>query len=203
MIEEKLSAGGFDAVTLIHNETSTGTMNPLKEIAAVVKKFPDVLLIVDCVSSFTAMKIPFDELGLDVMLAGHAEGAGAAGGRGGLYRLGEGLREGGDDQGPRLLLRFPRVQEEPGKRHDADDAEHLPFLRAAKQAGGHVRARGSTPATRGTWRTRASRASGPISAGSSSSRKRATSRSRSPAARTRRTSTCRSSTACSRRSIPA
>jgi aspartate aminotransferase-like enzyme len=70
MIEQKLSAGGFDAVTLIHNETSTGTMNPLKEIAAVVKKFPDVLLIVDCVSSFTGMKIPFDELGLDVMLAG-------------------------------------------------------------------------------------------------------------------------------------
>ncbi len=69
-IEAKLATGEFDAVTLIHNETSTGTMNPLAEIAAVVKKFPDVLLIVDCVSSFTGMKIPFDELGLDVMLAG-------------------------------------------------------------------------------------------------------------------------------------
>ena len=73
------------------------------------------------------------------MLAGHAEGAGAAGGRGGLHRLGEGLRQGGDDQGSRLLLRFPRVQEEQGKRHDADDAEHLAFLRVAKQAGGHLR----------------------------------------------------------------
>ena len=70
MIEAQLATGEFDAVTLIHNETSTGTMNPLPEIAAMMKKFPDVLLIVDCVSSFTGMKIPFDELGLDVMLAG-------------------------------------------------------------------------------------------------------------------------------------
>jgi len=69
-IEARLATGEFDAVTLIHNETSTGTMNPLEEIAAVMRKFPDVQFIVDCVSSFTAKKIPFDELGLDVMLAG-------------------------------------------------------------------------------------------------------------------------------------
>ena len=53
-IEARLATGEFDAVTLIHNETSTGTMNPLWEIAAVMKKFPDVQFIVDCVSSFTA-----------------------------------------------------------------------------------------------------------------------------------------------------
>jgi len=69
-IEAKLATGQFDAVTVIHNETSTGTMNPLWDIAAVMRKFPDVQFIVDCVSSFTAMKIPFDELGIDVMLAG-------------------------------------------------------------------------------------------------------------------------------------
>jgi len=69
-IEAKLATGEFDALTLIHNETSTGTMNPLSEIAAVVKKFPDVQFIVDCVSSFSVLKIPFDELGIDVMLAG-------------------------------------------------------------------------------------------------------------------------------------
>jgi aspartate aminotransferase-like enzyme len=45
-------------------------MNPLFDIAAVMRKFPEVQFIVDCVSSFTAMKIPFDELGIDVMLAG-------------------------------------------------------------------------------------------------------------------------------------
>src|ERR1700761_3462312 len=69
-IDEKLATGEFDAITLIHNETSTGTMNPLFDIAKVLKKYPDVQFIVDCVSSLTAMKIPFDELGIDVMLAG-------------------------------------------------------------------------------------------------------------------------------------
>jgi aspartate aminotransferase-like enzyme len=69
-IEAKLATGEFDALTLIHNETSTGTMNPLPEIAAVMRKFPDVLFIVDVVSSLSVLKIPFDELGLDVMLAG-------------------------------------------------------------------------------------------------------------------------------------
>jgi len=70
VIEAKLATGEFDAITLIHNETSTGTMNPLADIAKVMRKFPDVQFIVDCVSSFSAMKIPFDELGIDVMLAG-------------------------------------------------------------------------------------------------------------------------------------
>ena len=69
-VRAALSAGGFDAVTLIHNETSTGVLSPLAEIAAVVREFPDVRLIVDAVSSFSAMPIPMDELGLDVLLTG-------------------------------------------------------------------------------------------------------------------------------------
>lgn len=69
-VRAKLAEGGFDAVTLVHNETSTGVLNPLKEIAAVVKSFDDVMLIVDTVSSLSAMDIPVDDLGIDVMLAG-------------------------------------------------------------------------------------------------------------------------------------
>lgn len=69
-VDAALSKGGFDAVTLVHSETSTGVLNPLKEIAEVVKKYPDVLLITDTVSSFTTVPIGFDELGLDVMLLG-------------------------------------------------------------------------------------------------------------------------------------
>jgi aspartate aminotransferase-like enzyme len=69
-VRAALRAGGFEAVTLIHNETSTGVMSPLAEIAAVVREFPDVLLIVDCVSSFSAVPIPMDELGIDVLLTG-------------------------------------------------------------------------------------------------------------------------------------
>jgi aspartate aminotransferase-like enzyme len=69
-VDAALAQGGFDAVTLIHNETSTGVRNPLKEIAAVVKKHPGVLLIVDTVSSFSTEPINMDEIGIDVLLTG-------------------------------------------------------------------------------------------------------------------------------------
>ena len=70
LVDAALAKGGFDVVTLIHNETSTGVRSPLKEIAAVVKKYPDVLLIVDTVSSFSTEPIPMDEIGIDVLLTG-------------------------------------------------------------------------------------------------------------------------------------
>ena len=69
-VDAELAKGGYDAVTLIHNETSTGVKSPLKEIAAVVRKYPEVLLIVDTVSSFSTEAIPMDELGIDVLLTG-------------------------------------------------------------------------------------------------------------------------------------
>src|SRR5438477_1559575 len=69
-IGKKLATGQFDALTLIHNETSTGVMSPLSEIAALKKKYPDVIFIVDAVSSMSATKIEFDALGIDVLLAG-------------------------------------------------------------------------------------------------------------------------------------
>ncbi len=69
-VRAKLNEGGFDLVTLIHNETSTGVMNDLEGIAKVVKSFPGVLLVVDAVSSFSAVPIEMDKLGIDVLLAG-------------------------------------------------------------------------------------------------------------------------------------
>src|SRR3954453_2944090 len=69
-VEAKLATGQFDALTLIHNETSTGVMSPLYQIAALKLKFPDVMFIVDAVSSMSATKIEFDALQIDVLLAG-------------------------------------------------------------------------------------------------------------------------------------
>jgi aspartate aminotransferase-like enzyme len=69
-VDKKLASGQFDALTLIHNETSTGVMSPLAEIAALKKKYPDVMFIVDSVSSMSAVPLKFDELGIDVLLAG-------------------------------------------------------------------------------------------------------------------------------------
>ena len=69
-IDKKLASGQFDALTLIHNETSTGTMSPIYRIAALKEKFPDVMFICDAVSSMTAVKLEFDALRIDVLLAG-------------------------------------------------------------------------------------------------------------------------------------
>ncbi len=69
-VNKKFATGQFDALTLIHNETSTGVMSPLAEIAALKKKYADVMFIADSVSSMTAVPLKFDELGIDVLLAG-------------------------------------------------------------------------------------------------------------------------------------
>ena len=69
-VDAKLASGQFDALTLTHNETSTGTMSPLYPIAALKQKYPDVMFIVDAVSSMSAIKIEFDALLIDVLLAG-------------------------------------------------------------------------------------------------------------------------------------
>jgi predicted phosphoserine aminotransferase len=59
----------FDAIAIVHNETSTGVMNPLAEIVAVVKELsPDTFILVDAVSSLAGVKIDFEQLCLDVLL---------------------------------------------------------------------------------------------------------------------------------------
>ncbi len=70
MVDEALKTGSYDAMTVIHNETSTGVMSPLEEIAEVMKKYPDVMFIVDTVSSMSALKIEVDSLGIDCCIAG-------------------------------------------------------------------------------------------------------------------------------------
>jgi aspartate aminotransferase-like enzyme len=71
LIDEALSKGDYDALTVCHNETSTGVMNPIQEIAQLVHaKYPDVLILVDAVSGMAGSKIEFDDWGLDVCLAG-------------------------------------------------------------------------------------------------------------------------------------
>ncbi|MEJ2447424.1 MAG: alanine--glyoxylate aminotransferase family protein [Anaerolineales bacterium] len=70
MVDKFLSKGGFEAVCITHNETSTGVMNPIQEIGQLVKeKYPDVLVLVDAVSSMAGTDIKVDDWNLDVVLA--------------------------------------------------------------------------------------------------------------------------------------
>ncbi len=58
----------FKAITVCHNESSTGLTNPLKEIAAVARKH-DALLIVDGITSVGGIEVRMD-WGLDVLVTG-------------------------------------------------------------------------------------------------------------------------------------
>jgi len=71
LVDEALAKADYDAITLCFNETSTGVMNPVEDIAALIhESYPDVLILVDAVSGMAGSKIAFDEWGLDVCLAG-------------------------------------------------------------------------------------------------------------------------------------
>lgn len=68
-LQQALQDGPVEAITVVHNETSTGVTNPVGEIAAAVRNIsPDTLVMVDAVSSFAGTRIPFDEWGLDLCL---------------------------------------------------------------------------------------------------------------------------------------
>jgi predicted phosphoserine aminotransferase len=69
VLDQILKEGRYDAVTVTHNETSTGVMNPLREIAAVARKH-DCLMLVDAVSSLGGAPVDFDANGLDFCFAG-------------------------------------------------------------------------------------------------------------------------------------
>jgi aspartate aminotransferase-like enzyme len=68
IVDEYLSTGKYDVFTITHNETSTGVMNPIEEIAEIRKKYPDVLWLMDAVSSMAGVKIDVDKLGVDVCI---------------------------------------------------------------------------------------------------------------------------------------
>lgn len=67
MVDQALSTGKYDVITITQNETSTGIMNPVGEIGALLKsKYPEILLLVDTVSSMGGTKIETDAWGIDV-----------------------------------------------------------------------------------------------------------------------------------------
>ena len=59
----------YDAVTIVHNETSTGLENPVRAVAEAVRAVsPETLVLVDAVSSLGGARIEMDARGLDLVL---------------------------------------------------------------------------------------------------------------------------------------
>ena len=67
-IDQVLATGKYDLITITHNETSSGIMNPVEEIAEVMKKYPEVIFCLDAVSSLGGTKIEVDKLGIDICI---------------------------------------------------------------------------------------------------------------------------------------
>ena len=68
MVDQALATGKYDLITITHNETSTGVMNPVEEIAQVMRKYPEVIWCMDAVSSLGGTKIEVDALGVDICI---------------------------------------------------------------------------------------------------------------------------------------
>jgi 2-aminoethylphosphonate-pyruvate transaminase len=58
-ISARLAGGGFTHVAAVHHETTSGRLNPVRELAGLCERFGAGLLL-DTVSSFAAEEIPFD-----------------------------------------------------------------------------------------------------------------------------------------------
>ncbi len=57
------------AVTIVHNETSTGVANPIEEVGKILKDF-DALYVVDTVSSLGGADVQVDNYGIDICVTG-------------------------------------------------------------------------------------------------------------------------------------
>jgi len=70
LVDAELAKGGYQALAVTQNETSTGVRNPIEGIAKLVRtKYPDVLILVDAVSSLMGDWFDIDALGLDIVVA--------------------------------------------------------------------------------------------------------------------------------------
>ena len=70
MLADALKGGHFDAVTVVHSETSTGALNPIAELARVAHEAGDVAFLVDSVTGLAGAPVESDAWELDFVLTG-------------------------------------------------------------------------------------------------------------------------------------
>jgi aspartate aminotransferase-like enzyme len=68
-LQDALKKKHYESITIVHNETSTGVENPVKELCKVLHEVsPDTIIMVDAVSSLGGVKIEMDAWGIDFLL---------------------------------------------------------------------------------------------------------------------------------------
>lgn len=70
LLREALARGKYDAVTVVHSETSTGALNPIRDLAAVAHAAGDIQLLVDSVTGIAGAPVETDQWDLDFVLTG-------------------------------------------------------------------------------------------------------------------------------------
>lgn len=141
-----LRGGGFDAVTVVHSETSTGVLNPLAEIAEAVRHAEretghEILLLVDGVTSVGGMLVETETWGLDFVLTGSQKALALPPGLAfatASTRMMERARTLPARGQYFDLLEF----EEHGRRHQTPNTPALPLLYALSAQAERIRAEG-------------------------------------------------------------
>lgn len=70
LLADTLRSGGYDAVTMVHSETSTGALNPIADLAEAAHAAGDVVVLVDSVSGMGGAPVETDAWELDFVLTG-------------------------------------------------------------------------------------------------------------------------------------
>jgi aspartate aminotransferase-like enzyme len=69
-LADALKKSDYDAVTVVHSETSTGALNPIADLARVAHEHGDVVLLVDSVTGIAGAPAETDAWALDFILTG-------------------------------------------------------------------------------------------------------------------------------------
>jgi alanine-glyoxylate transaminase/serine-glyoxylate transaminase/serine-pyruvate transaminase len=69
MISKKINSKKYDLIAIVHAETSTGVLNPIKELAPLIKE-SNALFVVDAVTSLGGVEICMDDWGIDALYSG-------------------------------------------------------------------------------------------------------------------------------------
>jgi alanine-glyoxylate transaminase/serine-glyoxylate transaminase/serine-pyruvate transaminase len=72
-VQQKLGEGGFQAVLMVHHETSSGVLNPIREVADLCRRF-DVPSVVDAVSSLGIVELDTHGWGIDLCVSASQKG---------------------------------------------------------------------------------------------------------------------------------
>lgn len=65
-LDKAMGSRPFDAIAVVYHETTTGLLNPIKEICALARKH-HMLTLVDAVSAYAGMPIDMEDLGIDFL----------------------------------------------------------------------------------------------------------------------------------------